>query len=317
MKRIIKAKTLHKRNLHNARYDFNKLIKKLPELQKYVKENKYGDISIDFASNEAVLSLNKALLKYFYQIDWFIPKEYLCPPVSGRADYIHYIADLLSSSNEGVIPKGATIKALDIGVGANCIYPILGNRSYGWEFIGSEIDTLSCENARNIINANVLLKDTIIIIQQISKKHIFKNIIKKDDKLDFTMCNPPFHKSKEEAKIGSLRKIQNLSKGHNKKLSLNFGGQHNELCYKGGEVEFISKMIKESALYKKNCLWFTALVSKKDNLNTIYKKLEKYTPKQIKTIEMTQGQKQTRFIAWTFYSKDEQVNWYKNKKNEL
>jgi len=311
-----KSKTLHKRNLHNSRYNFEKLIDCCATLESYVKKNQYGDLSIDFSSNEAVVQLNTALLKYYYQIEWSIPKKYLCPPIPGRVDYIHYIADLLASSNDNKIPEGKSVKALDVGVGANCIYPIVGNRSYGWSFVGSEIDKTSIQNAQDIINSNCILKDFISIYPQESKNSIFENIISQNDKIDFTMCNPPFHKSKKDAKEGTKRKIQNLTKGKNKKLSLNFGGQHNELWCEGGEVEFISKMINESEQYKKNCLWFTTLVSKKDNLDMIYKELKKQSPKQIETIEMVQGQKQTRFIAWTYYSKDEQKQWFKNKEEQ-
>jgi 23S rRNA (adenine1618-N6)-methyltransferase len=46
------------------------------------------------------------------------------PPIPGRADYIHYIADLLATTNSG-IPKETEYKDWDIGVGANCIYPII------------------------------------------------------------------------------------------------------------------------------------------------------------------------------------------------
>ena len=306
-------KSLHARNLHNARYDFEKLICSSPSLSLYVKKNQYDDLSIDFSSNDAVLELNIALLKHFYQVDWNIPKKYLCPPIPGRVDYIHYIADLLGQSNSGLIPEGKNIKGLDIGIGANCIYPILGSRSYGWSFRGSDIDKVSCINAQNIIDSNELLNKVITIQHQISKDNIFKNIIQKNDKIDFTMCNPPFHKSKKEAKEGTKRKILNLSKGQNKKVSLNFGGQHNELWCEGGEVEFISKMIRESKVYKQNCLWFTTLVSKKDNLHTIYKELKKEKIEQIKTIDMIHGQKQTRFVAWTYHTKEEQKQWFKNK----
>jgi len=307
------TKTLHKRNLHNSRYDFELLIKSSKQLEPFVKENQYGDLSIDFSSNDAVLALNKALLKHYYQIEWNIPKKYLCPPIPGRVDYIHYLADLLSSSNGDVIPKGRSICGLDIGVGANCIYSIVGNRSYGWKFTGSEIDSVSIENAQNIISSNQVLEDDITIIQQTSKENIFENIINPNDKFDFTMCNPPFHKSKKDAKEGTKRKILNLSKGKNKKLSLNFGGQHNELWCEGGELSFISQMIEESQKYKKNCLWFTTLVSKKENLDSIYKNLQKQNPQQIETIEMVQGQKQTRFVAWSFYTKQEQQQWFQNK----
>ncbi|MGB3750816.1 MAG: 23S rRNA (adenine(1618)-N(6))-methyltransferase RlmF [Arcobacteraceae bacterium] len=307
------TKNFHQQNLHNSRYDFEALIKSSPELEQYVSLNKYGDLSINFSSNDAVLALNKALLKYFYQIQWSLPKKYLCPPIPGRVDYIHYIADLLTTSNDGIIPNAKAVVGLDIGVGANCIYPIVGNRSYGWKFIGSEIDEVAIENAQNIIASNEVLKNDIQIIAQTSKEYIFKNIINENDSIDFTICNPPFHSSKKDAKEGSLRKIQNLSKGKNKKVTLNFGGQHNELWCDGGEVAFISQMIQESVEYQKNCLWFTTLVSKKENLEMIYKELEMINPKQIETIEMIQGHKQTRFVAWTFHTEKEQKDWFENK----
>ena len=313
MRKERETKTLHPRNIHNSRYDFDELISSSQELKSFVKKNQYGDLSIDFSSNDAVLELNKALLKHFYQVDWSIPKKYLCPPIPGRVDYIHYIADLLASSNSGVIPKGDTTKALDIGMGANCIYPIVGNRSYGWSFVCSDIDKISIENAENIVKSNSVLEKSITIRHQDSKKNIFENIIQENDRLDFTMCNPPFHKSKKDAKEGTKRKILNLSKGKNKKVSLNFGGQHNELWCEGGELQFISTMIQESNIYKKNCLWFTTLVSKKENLDLLYKELKMQNVQQIETIEMIQGQKQTRFIAWTFYTKEEQKQWFKKK----
>ena len=81
---------LHPRSKHRNRYDFAKLIKATPELGAFVAINKYGDESIDFFNPKAVKALNKALLKLHYSINyWDIPDQYLCPPIPGRADYIH------------------------------------------------------------------------------------------------------------------------------------------------------------------------------------------------------------------------------------
>jgi 23S rRNA (adenine1618-N6)-methyltransferase len=295
------TKTLHPRNLHNSRYNFSELVKSYPKLQEYLKPNKYGDISIDFSNQLAILALNKALLLHYYNIqNWDIPKNYLCPPIPGRADYIHHIADLLSISSNGKIPRGKNIKGLDIGIGANCIYSLLGTSIYGWQFIGSECDDVSFNSANNIINSNEQLKNNITLRKQKNKNDIFNSIINQDDKFDFTLCNPPFHKSKKEAKEGTKRKILNLSKGKNKKISLNFGGQHNELWCEGGELEFIKKMIFQSIEFKNNCKWFTTLVSKKENLEEIYKALKNTNIKESKTINMQQGQKLSRIVAWRF-----------------
>ena len=305
-------KTLHERNFHNDRYDFKALIQSEPSLNEFVKPNKYGDLSIDFANPQAVIALNKALLSFFYGVkNWSIPSDYLCPPIPGRSDYIHHIADLLAASNGGKIPKGSNIKGLDVGIGANCIYPIVGVSVYGWSFTGSDIDEVALKSAQNIINSNESLKENIIVKLQTNSKNIFKNIISKEDKFDFTLCNPPFHKSQKDAIAGNKRKVQNLTKQVVSKAALNFGGKHNELWCEGGEVAFIKKMIKESKEFSKNCLWFTTLVSRKENLDFIYDALEDIDVLEYKTINMAHGQKISRVIAWTFLTQDEQKAWMK------
>ena len=305
-------KTLHERNFHNDRYDFKALIQSEPSLNEFVKPNKYGDLSIDFANPQAVIALNKALLSFFYGVkNWSIPSDYLCPPIPGRSDYIHHIADLLTASNGGKIPKGSNIKGLDVGIGANCIYPIVGVSVYGWSFTGSDIDEVALKSAQNIINSNESLKENIIVKLQTNSKNIFKNIISKEDKFDFTLCNPPFHKSQKDAIAGNKRKVQNLTKQVVSKAALNFGGKNNELWCEGGEVAFIKKMIKESKEFSKNCLWFTTLVSRKENLDFIYDALEDIDVLEYKTINMAHGQKISRVIAWTFLTQDEQKAWIK------
>ena len=303
------SKTLHSRNFHNDRYDFKALIKTNPDLQEFVKPNKYGDLSIDFANPQAVISLNKALLAHFYGIkNYAIPNGYLCPPIPGRADYIHHIADLLASCNNGVIPKGKAVIGLDVGIGANGIYAIIGASVYDWNFIGSDIEIESIKSVENIVNSNEILKEKIECKLQTNPENIFTGIINADDFYDFTLCNPPFHKSLKDAMDGNKRKVQNLTKQKTTKSALNFGGKNNELWCKGGEIAFITNMIKESFEFKNNVLWFTTLVSKKENLPTIYKALEEINVKEIKTIDMSCGQKITRVVAWSFFDVEEQKN---------
>ncbi len=307
-------KGLHPRNLHNDRYDFPALIKSEPRLAPFVSENKYGDLSIDFANPEAVVVLNKALLSHFYNVKkWEIPKNYLCPPIPGRADYIHYIADLLASSNGDKVPRGESIVGLDVGVGANCIYPIVGSSVYGWQFVGSDIDKVSIKSATSLVENNDSLKGKIEIREQTNPDNIFTGIIGKNDRFDFTLCNPPFHRSAEEASAGTQRKNRNLTKNKSKDSALNFGGQANELWCPGGEVAFIKKMIRQSVVHGKKVFWFSTLVSKKENLSTIYKVLKLLNPVEVHTIEMKQGQKVTRIVAWTFLTKKMQMQWYKGK----
>jgi 23S rRNA (adenine1618-N6)-methyltransferase len=301
---------LHSRNKHRFGYDFEKLIQSCPELKEIVFTNQYDTQTIDFSNAEAVKLLNKALLISEYDIqNWDIPKNYLCPPIPGRADYIHYMADLLTESNNGILPEGENIQGLDIGIGANCIYPIIGNTTYGWSFVGSDIDEKALQNCKKIIGQNQKLIDFISLQLQTEPRFIFKNIITPEDKFAFTICNPPFHASALDAARANIRKTNNLENSKSNQTILNFGGQNSELWCDGGEIRFLTQMVYESAKFAMNCFWFTTLVSKKENLKSIYKTLQKVNAVTIKTIEMAQGQKTSRFVAWTFLSENQQNNW--------
>lgn len=306
---------LHPRNRHATRYNFNELSSCLPELKKYIsKNNKSLEDSIDFSNPDAVISLNRALLKFFYKIDhWDIPQNYLCPPIPGRADYIHQAADLLASFNGGVIPKGRQIQVLDVGVGANCVYPLIASFDYQWQFVGSDIDALALENANKIISKNKL-EDKIALRHQLNNRAILNGIIEEQDFFDLIISNPPFHKSQADAMAGSMQKNKNLGTKRKGALKLNFGGKNNELWCEGGEEAFIARMINESLQFKKHCFWFTTLVSKAENLPALYLELKKANVRDFKTIDMAQGQKKSRILAWTFFSEAEQKEW-RSKKN--
>ncbi|PMH46129.1 23S rRNA (adenine(1618)-N(6))-methyltransferase [Vibrio sp. 10N.286.49.B3] len=314
---------LHPRNQHHGRYDFPALIKALPELASHVIVNPYGDESVNFSNPESVKLLNKALLMHHYNlIHWDIPQGYLCPPIPGRADYIHRAADILNAEcKDGEFPH-RYVRALDIGMGANCIYPIIGAKEYSWKFVGSDIDPISVKNASFIVSANPKLKGRVSCRLQKDSNSFFSGIIKKNENYDITFCNPPFHKSAEEANEGSQRKIDNLNENKKKRGTfvpsarkgkepavLNFGGQHNELWCPGGEAEFIRNMIEDSTKFAGQVLWFTTLVSKQEHVTELEPLLYQQGAQAIKIVHMQQGQKSSRFIAWTFLDKEQRQEW--------
>ena len=332
---------LHPRNLHRSGYDFDKLVEVSPALTPYVRPNPYGNLSIDFADPLAVKALNSALLKLDYQIDaWDIPQGFLCPPIPGRVDYLHYIADLLigieaaDNSNQGDDSISTCtfdakfnklkIKALDIGTGANGIYPLLGIQAYGWRFVASDVDPLSLANVNTIVEANACLQGKLETRLQTDHQKVFHGIIQADDRFDITLCNPPFHSSLAEASEGTQRKVKNLAanraaKGHKAQevpfvkrgAELNFGGQKAELWCEGGEKRFLADMIRESKDFSTQCLWFTSLVSKKENLQPSYAALEKAGAVTVKTIDMAQGNKLTRVLVWSFLTPSQRGLWAK------
>jgi 23S rRNA (adenine1618-N6)-methyltransferase len=303
---------LHPRNRHQGRYDFAQLMQACPELTGFVARNAYGNESIDFANPGAVKTLNRALLQLHYGIcGWDIPPDFLCPPIPGRADYLHYLADLLAASNGGAIPRGAAVRVLDIGVGANCVYPLIGHSEYGWRFVGTDINRGALASAQAILDANSGLKDAIELRWQSSATAIFNGMVRADELFDLTLCNPPFHASQADATAGTLRKWKNLGKGAagKKTPTLNFGGQGAELWCEGGEEAFICRMITESAQIPSRCFWFSTLVSKSASLPAVYRALRQARVQASQTIEMAQGQKKSRLVAWTFLDKNQQQAW--------
>ncbi|CAD5108013.1 23S rRNA (adenine(1618)-N(6))-methyltransferase RlmF [Zestomonas carbonaria] len=293
---------LHPRNRHQGRYDFAQLIKASPELARFLIVNPYGKQSLDFADPEAVKVLNRALLRCFYGLKfWDIPPGYLCPPIPGRADYLHCLADLLAEDNGGEIPRGKAVRVLDIGTGANCIYPLIGHCEYGWRFTGSDIDATALAAAQAIVKANHL-GDAIELRRQPRPLHIFQGLLQPGERFDLTLCNPPFHSSAAEAHAGSRRKWRNLGKlDPKRKLPvLNFGGQGNELWCEGGEAGFLKRMVAESAAVAGQVRWFSSLVSKAGNLPVVEQALRKAGTRDVRTITMAQGNKQSRLVAWRF-----------------
>ena len=311
---------LHPRNRHQGRYDMPRLLRSWSALAKFATKNAYGDLSIDFANPLAVKALNTALLVDWYGIQrWDFPEGFLCPPIPGRADYLHHVADLLATgdgkSGDQHIPRGWQIRVLDIGVGANGIYPLIGHGEYGWSFVGSDIHPAALTSLQQVLDANPDFSRHIELRRQTSPARIFTGVIDPEETFDLTMCNPPFHATAAEAHAGSQRKWRNLDKPdhagkHGKKgPTLNFGGQASELWCQGGEVGFISRMIDDSTKFKDGCAWFTTLVAQEVHVAKLERKAKAAGAVTVRTIAMSQGQKRSRILAWTFFDQDELRDW--------
>lgn len=286
---------LHPRNRFRNGYDFPRLIAGSPRLAEFVAPNAYGDASIDYANPEAVKALNQALLKDGYGIEnWDVPPGYLCPPIPGRSDYLHHLADLPA------IEQRKSVRVLDIGMGANCIYPLIGAREYGWRFVGSETDPKALRWAQKLVSANPAVSDLIECRLQKSPNACFDGVIKAGETFDLSMSNPPFHASAAAAAEGTRRKQRNLGTRKSAAPVLNFGGQAGELWCEGGEVGFVRRMIVESSDRPGLCRWFTTLVSQAAHLPPLFHSLESVNALDVQTLEIAHGQKKSRILAWTF-----------------
>lgn len=301
----LSTKALHPRNKHQQPYDFTALCAAVPTLSAFVRDNGYGQLSIDFANADAVKTLNQALLKQLYLVQhWQLPDGFLCPAVPGRVDYLHYLADLLALLNKNQVPTGNKVQLLDIGCGANLIYPLLAQAEYGWKVTASELDPVAADAADLLIQRNQL-QHKIAVRRQQNSRHIFHGIIQPADLFELTLCNPPFHTSAEQATAGSERKAKNL--GYTT-AALNFAGRSHELWCDGGEAAFIKTMIEESQSYAQQVLWFSSLVSKQENLPALQQQLTRLNTEH-QVIEMQQGNKQSRILVWSFMSEKQRQLW--------
>lgn len=293
---------LHPRNRHQGSYDFPALMRANPALRPFVAPTPRGNLSIDFTDPQAVRALNQALLALHHGVrDWDIPADFLCPPIPGRADYLHHLADLLAEGNGGRIPRGATTRLLDVGTGANGVYPLIGFKEYGWHFVGSDIAPAALDAFGRTLAANPDCAAAIELRLQPEPQAIFAGILQPGERYAATLCNPPFHASPDDAVRGSQRKWKNLGKTTGKQVPLlNFGGQAAELWCPGGEAAFIDRMIRESRACARQVGWFTCLVSKASNLPPLQAALRREQAGEVRVVAMAQGQKQSRFLAWRF-----------------
>jgi len=56
----------------------------------------------------------------------------------------------------------------------------------------------------------------------------------------------------------------------------------------------------ESSLFPKVSIWFTSLVSNKENIKSLEKSAQKLKVSEFRKIDMNQGNKLTRIACWKF-----------------
>jgi 23S rRNA (adenine1618-N6)-methyltransferase len=291
---------LHPSNRFNRAYDFARLVDVLPSLKRHVVRNRYGQDSVDYADPSAVKALNRALLADAYGLKWDLPPGRLCPAVPGRLDYLHHLADLLVEGTH----EGGAVSILDVGTGANCIYPLLGASEFGWRFVGTDVDDGALRWAGKLLVANPAAAARIELRGQPSRDCFFRGVIGAEERFDATVCNPPFHASAAAAAAGTRRKAENLRGRAAAAVAPAHAGVAGELWCPGGEAAFVRGMIRESAEIGARCRWFTTLVSRSDHLDLLYRVLEYARATQVRTIAMSQGSKRSRILAWTFRPPD-------------
>eukprot|EP00939_MAST-03C_sp_MAST-3C-sp1_P001463 g1463.t1 len=169
---------------------------------------------INFANPRALIALTKAILLDTFEIKWDMPEKHLCPPVLNRFNYVYWVSRLLSvpmdytglaSDGTKDAKRNTAIIGIDIGVGASCIYPLLGHKTYDWRFIGTECDPISMASARDNVRRNGWEKSIEIRLADAKRPDVLLGALRKSDgdRIDFCMCNPPFFETSVEEDAAS------------------------------------------------------------------------------------------------------------------
>ena len=277
--------------------DFLTLTKEFPELKKYIlkqNEDNEEEFQFDWSNNELSLLMDKSILNYYFNIKYYyIPKGFLIPPIPSRINYINLINSIIAKLIKDIDIKN--IIGIDIGTGANIIYPILGYSIYKWKFICTEINKEAYNNAKLILQKNNL-ENNINIIKQNNKDNIFISILNRENKYIFSMCNPPYYNYENEIKLEDKKRDNEY----------NF----DEIYYKNGEYGFFQRYFEESICYKNNVFLYTILIGKKINAENIYDKLSSYND-IIKIYNMQKiltGNNVRYIIYWSFFNNYKDFN---------
>nr|BAN65609.1 conserved hypothetical protein [Babesia bovis] len=342
--------SMHPRSRHNIKDDYIALSRAFPVLKRHMKPNPKWKVTMpkhqmyhyDFNHPDAVYHLSRAILNHVYGIKFYLPcgcphgscdpylrtersdtdcpafvddeipvQRYLAPCVPGRANYIHYLADLLNLSNNSPdtsadsselkddasnmklqnILKGERVKVLDIGTGANCIYPLIGSAEYGWSFIATDIDINALMLAKQNIQLNNMAKTVELRLQKDTLR-MFTGVLMPHEFVHLTMCNPPFHSSLDQAnlnpRVSTCATINELVFNPGMVATFSIDGfdlqkvNKNKFFVDGqvnytfssdasehGEVAFVEIMLVESRFHAHNALWFTSLVARLSTLKRI------------------------------------------------
>lgn len=112
--------------------------------------------------------------------------------------------------------------------------------------------------------------------------------------LDFTVCNPPFYSSSADLMASAS------AKSHPPYSACT--GAAVEMVTPGGEVAFVTRMIKDSLVLKTKCQWYTSMLGKLSSVQSLLQVLQESQVKNWAVKEFIHGSKTRRWaIAWSFH----------------
>uniref|UniRef100_A0A182WDY1 U6 small nuclear RNA (adenine-(43)-N(6))-methyltransferase n=1 Tax=Anopheles minimus TaxID=112268 RepID=A0A182WDY1_9DIPT len=289
---------MHPRNRYRQKPNFHLLVKQYPELNEVARVDLTGKVKLDYRNKRAVHLLSKCLLLRDFGLKLELPPNKLVPTLPLRLNYIHWLEDIGSVAQW---QDKETVRGIDIGCGASCIYPLLAvvQSQQRWHMVAIEKAEDSLESAKANVIRNELQGCINVQSQKLEGNTILLDVLKDfpNERFDFCMCNPPFFDSnsnelKPHDRTGKRREPSNASTG-----SLE------ELCTEGGEVKFISQIIEESLQLKDRVSVYTTMIGHKSSYEKILRALKQASIHNITVSRFCQGNTTRWAVAWSFDAK--------------
>jgi len=186
-----------------------------------------------------------------------------------------------------------TLNNLCSGTGASAIYPLIACRlSPNWQFVATDIDSVSLISAQSNIDRNSLSERIALLRADPTGPIMLPLTQDTNASFDFSMCNPPFYASAEEVtQSAAAKELQ---------PSAICTGTEVEMITPGGEEAFVGKMVSESVTLGQRCRWYTSMLGKQSSLTALVTLLRTHSVNNYALTELVQGHTRRWALAWSF-----------------
>ncbi|XP_065187186.1 RNA N6-adenosine-methyltransferase mettl16-like [Sycon ciliatum] len=286
---------MHPRSRYcNARPEFTQLASKHAGFN----AASHGGKRINFKSEQFQRELTRALLEVDFGLQVELPHDRLVPAVPQRLNYLHWVEDLVTGGDDaaGHIPRGSTVRGVDIGTGASAIFSLLASKLNGWSMVATEVDSTSIDYALANVKRNDM-EQSIDVVRVSPDEFLLAPLSRTcfpgDVQFLFCMCNPPFFSSEKEASGCN-------SRPNRPQPSATCTGAGTEMVVDGGEVHFVGRILQDSLVLKDRIRWYTSMLGKKSSVAALKRTLTDSQVPCVETTEFVQGKTRRWGIAWSF-----------------
>lgn len=245
-----------------VKLDWRELQSHNPRLQKFWADGKF-----DFDNETALAELVQTQLDLYCGLRVQLCKGFLIPRLANRLDYLLWMEKLLGGPAVGI----------DVGVGGNCIYPMLGSL-VGLTIAGVDLNSEAIEASQQIAKQASIEIDLF----QADGTDLESIVRQLDPPPCFVVCNPPFFAPQED-------RVE--------KPPRNLVARENELYTPGGELEFSLKMLESSS--RTNLRWTSVMLGKKHSVAPLIDRITAQKASHALHV-ISHGRTRRWIVAWSF-----------------